>query len=98
MTLFHAKFHVDGYYNAKNPNAPGYWMPSVAFKVNESFAALTWNLNAGAAITAAANRASPDAPEPEIQIVANVQANGWFQSFTQSFTFMANGRTGFVAQ
>jgi|GEM_PF-2214154 len=98
MTLFHAKFRIDGYYNASNPNVPGNWMPSVAFKVDESFAALTWNLNAGAAITSAANLASPAAPEPEIQIVANVQANGWFQSFTNSFTFYANGRTGFRKQ
>ncbi len=98
MTLFHAKFRVDGYYKAANPSVPGYWMPSVAFKVDESFAALTWNLNAGAAITSAANLASPAAPEPEIQIVANVQANGWFQSFTNSFTFYANGRTGFRKQ
>ncbi len=73
-------------------------MPSVAFKVDETFAGLTWNLNAGAAITSAANLASPAAPEPEIQIVANVQANGWFQSFTNSFTFYANGRTGFRKQ
>jgi hypothetical protein len=95
MTLFHAIFKVDGYYKATNPNVPGYWLPSIAFKVDESFAALTWNLNAGAAITSAANMASPSAPEPEIQVVANVQANGWFQSFTNSFTFYANGRTGF---
>lgn len=98
MTLFHAKFRIDGYYNATNPSVPGNWMPSVAFKVDESFAALTWNLNAGAAITSAANLASSAAPEPEIQIVANVQANGWFQSFTDSFTFYANGRTGFRKQ
>ncbi len=98
MTLFHAKFRVDGYYKAANPSVPGYWMPSVAFKVDESFAAFTWNLNAGAAITSAANLASPAAPEPEIQIVANVQANGWFQSFTKSFAFHANGRTGFRKQ
>lgn len=95
MTLFHAIFKVDGYYKATNQNIPGYWLPSIAFKVDESFAALTWNLNAGAAITSAANMASPSAPEPEIQVVANVQANGWFQSFTNSFTFYANGRTGF---
>ncbi|OYY74712.1 MAG: hypothetical protein B7Y40_03825 [Gammaproteobacteria bacterium 28-57-27] len=98
MTLFHAKFRIDGYYNAANPSVPGNWMPSVAFKVDESFAGLTWNLNAGAAITSAANLASSAAPEPEIQIVANVQANGWFQSFTNSFTFYANGRTGFRKQ
>jgi len=97
-TLFHAKFKVDGYYKATNPNIPGYWLPSIAFKVDESFAAFTWNLNAGAAITSAANLASPAAPEPEIQIVANVQANGWFQSFTNSYTFYANGRTGFRRQ
>ncbi|MDD2892962.1 MAG: hypothetical protein PHF20_03440 [Halothiobacillaceae bacterium] len=97
-TLFHAKFRIDGYYNAANPSVPGNWMPSVAFKVDESFAGFTWNLNAGAAITSAANRASAAAPEPEIQIVANVQANGWFQSFTNSFTFYANGRTGFSKQ
>jgi hypothetical protein len=95
MTLFHAIFKVDGYYKATNPNIPGYWLPSIAFKVDESFAGLTWNLNAGAAITSAANMASASAPEPEIQVVANVQANGWFQSFTNSFTFYANGRTGF---
>lgn len=94
-TLFQAKFRIDGYYNAANSSIPGYWMPSVAFKVDESFAGITWNLNAGAAITSAANLASPVAPEPEIQIVANVQVNGWFQSYTDSFTFYANGRTGF---
>jgi len=98
MTLFHAKFKIDGYYRATDANAPGYWLPSIAFKVDESFAALTWNLNAGAAITSAANMASSSAPEPEIQIVANVQANGWFQSFTNSYTFYANGRSGFRKQ
>ncbi|MDD3609288.1 MAG: hypothetical protein PHI49_06015 [Halothiobacillaceae bacterium] len=95
MTLYDAQFKLDGAYKATHPSVPGYWMPSVAFKVENAFAGFTWNLNAGAAITSAVNRASASAPEPEIQVVANVQANGWFQSFTKSFDFYANARTGF---
>lgn len=95
MRLYYAKFKLDGYYGATHSTIGGKWMPSIAFKVDDAFAAFTWNLNAGAAITSAANLASTAAPQPEIQVVAKLQANGWFQSFTKSFTFYANGETGF---
>lgn len=95
FTIIQAKFKVEGYYKAANPKVPGYWMPSIAFKVDEAYAAFTFNVNAGAAITSAANMASPSAPEPEIQIVAKVTGSGLFQSYVKSYTFYANGRTGF---
>lgn len=95
MTLTNAKFKIDGYYGSTSPSFGGHWMPSIAFKVDEAFPAWTWNLNASAAITSAANLGSAAAPEPEVQIVATIQANGLFQSFTDTYTFLANGRTGF---
>ncbi len=95
MRLYYAKFNLGGYYGATHSTIGGKWLPSIAFKVDEAFAAWTWNLNASAAITSAANLASIGAPEPEIQVIAKTQANGWFQSFTNSFTFYANGDKGF---
>jgi hypothetical protein len=38
---------------------------------------------------------SANSPEPEVQVVAQMQASGWFQSFTKSITLYANGATGF---
>ena len=54
-----------------------------------------FGLNVGATITAAANVGSANSPEPEVQVVAQMQASGWFQSFTKSITLYANGATGF---
>jgi len=95
MRVIYVKCRLDGYYGATHPTIGGRWLPSVAFKVDESYAFWGFTLNVGATITSAANRGSAAAPEPEIQAVAQLQANGWFQSFTNSITFVANGATGF---
>jgi hypothetical protein len=91
-----ANISLGGYYLAINPNFGGNWLPSVAFTVNDAYASFSWSLNASAAITSTANVGSFEAPIPEIQVIATIELNGWFQSFTQSVTFIANGKAGFL--
>lgn len=95
MRVIHVKYSLGGYYGASHPTIGGKWLPSVGFKVDESYAFWGFGLNVGATITAAANVGSADSPEPVIQVVAQMQASGWFQSFTKSITLYANGATGF---
>lgn len=95
MRVIHVKYNLGGYYGASHPTIGGKWLPSVGFRVDESYAFWGFGLNVGATITAAANVGSANSPEPEVQVVAQMQASGWFQSFTKSITLYANGATGF---
>lgn len=95
LTLVESHFSLEGYYGAVNPNFGGSWLPSVAFLVDDAFAAFSWTLNASASITSTANTGTVAEPKPEIEVIAKIQANGWFRSYSDSFTFYANGATGF---
>ncbi len=97
MTLFKARFHLAGYYGATNPGFGGKWLPSVAFSVDEAYTFWTWWLNASATVLHAVNAGSVDEPVPQIEMEAKVRVNGWFQSQTKTFRFLANGNTGFSA-
>lgn len=44
------------------------------------------------------NMGGPDAVDPMVYVAAKFTANGWFQSFTKSFSYKVRGDTGYAGK
>lgn len=86
-------FMLDADYDARNPSAPGQWLPNINVKFKHIQAGYGYRLNGSAKVSNTVNRGSPDEPIPEAQIEVIVSVSDW-SVLQQSFTFVANGATG----
>lgn len=90
---YRADISLDVDYDGRNTAAPGQWLPNVMVKVHSIKADWGYTLNGDAKISTVVNRASAEAPAPEIQVVVTMIAKNWSVN-QQSFTFSANGANG----
>ena len=90
---YRADISLDVDYDGRNTAAPGQWLPNVMVKVHSIKADWGYTLNGDAKISTVVNRASAEAPVPEIQVVVTMIAKNWSVN-QQSFTFSANGAKG----
>jgi hypothetical protein len=94
MTLYEARFNCEATYAATHPVYGGQYLPNIHFNIVKAYAGWPWSLNASAQVSNVSNLASADNPNPQIDIVANLQAKWVFQNIYQSFSFRATGAEG----
>jgi len=92
--LIETKFRGSASYDAVNPNFGGKYLQNVQFDVESAYAQWGMNLNVSAQVSNVTNSASVENPDPEIDIVARINAGWLFQSFGRSAYFRAKGSQG----
>ncbi len=70
------------------------YLQNVQFDVESAYAQWGMNLNVSAQVSNVTNSASVENPDPEIDIVARINAGWLFQSFGRSAYFRAKGSQG----
>jgi hypothetical protein len=101
MTLFKATHSLKGThkaaYSGKSTDVPkGQYLPLIFFDIPDAFAALTWSLTGGGSASNPSNMGSGDDVVPMVYVAAKFTADGWFQSFSKSFTYKVRGDTGYA--
>ena len=92
--LIETKFRGAASYAATNPSFGGQYLQNVQFDVESAYAMWSMNLNVSAQVSNVTNSASVENPDPEIDIVARINAGWLFQSFGRSAYFRAKGSEG----
>ena len=92
--LIETKFRGSASYNAVNPNFGGKYLQNVQFDVESAYAQWGMYLNVSAQVSNVTNSASVENPDPEIDVVARINAGWLFQSFGRSAYFRAKGSQG----
>jgi hypothetical protein len=96
-TQVYAEQSLTGYYHATNPNpmAPGYWMPSLGFDVDNTSVNWGFSLNESAQVKPPVNLGTKANPVPFVVIRATATIGTIFWSSTNHTDFSARGTTGF---
>ena len=92
--LIETKFRGSASYAATNPSFGGKYLQNVQFDVESASAVWGMNLNVSAQVSNVTNSSSVENPDPEIDIVARINAGWLFQSFGRSAYFRAKGSEG----
>lgn len=103
MTLFKAKFKVQGAYKASYSGSvqdvpKGLYLPLVFFNFKEAYAMTTWSLKGNASASSPANIGDANNLTPLIYTGAHITASGWFQNIAKNFSFKVTGSQGYVGQ
>lgn len=93
-TLIETKFRGSASYDARHPSQGGQYLQNVQFDVESAYAQWGMNLNVSAQVSNVTNSASPENPNPEIDVVARINAGWLFQSMGKSAYFRATGSDG----
>lgn len=92
--LINAKMKGVASYAATNPNFGGQYLPNVQLDVESSYVMWGMNLNVNAQVSNVINASSVENPDPEIDVIAKINAGWLFQSFGQSAYFKVQGSRG----
>lgn len=92
--LMETKFRGSSSYAATNPDFGGQYLQNVQFDVESAYAIWGMRLNVSAQVSNVTNSASVENPDPEIDMVARINAGWLFQSFGKSAYFRAQGSKG----
>jgi len=92
--LIETKFRGSASYAATNPSFGGQYLQNVQFDVESAYAMWGMYLNVSAQVSNVTNSASVENPDPEIDVVARINAGWLFQSFGKSAYFRAQGSRG----
>lgn len=92
--LIETKFRGSASYDAVNPTFGGKYLQNVQFDVESAYAQWGMYLNVSAQVSNVTNPASVENPDPEIDVVARINAGWLFQSFGRSAYFRAKGSQG----
>ncbi len=94
VTLMETKFRGSASYAATTPRFGGQYLQNVQFDVESAYAQWGMYLNVSAQVSNVTNPASVENPDPEIDVVARINAGWLFQSFGKSAYFRAKGSLG----
>lgn len=94
VTLMETKFRGSASYAATTPRFGGQYLQNVQFDVESAYAQWGMYLNVSAQVSNVTNPASVENPDPEIDVVARINAGWLFQSFGRSAYFRAKGSLG----
>lgn len=103
VTRVEFTMRLGGTYNARPGLAnitPGYYIPEIHFEFSKTDQGWGVTVNGSAIITAVSNLGSnttANPVNPYVTIIASLQASTILQSVSETFTFTATGKTGFVA-
>ena len=92
--LIETKFRGSASYAATNPGFGGQYLQNVQFDVESAYAQWGMYLNISAQVSNVTNSASVENPDPEIDMVARINAGWLFQAWGQSAYYRAKGSEG----
>ncbi len=92
--LIETKFRGSASYAATTPEFGGQYLQNVQFDVESAYAQWGMYLNVSAQVSNVTNPATVENPDPEIDVVARINAGWLFQSFGKSAYFRAKGSQG----
>ncbi len=92
--LIETKFRGSASYAATTPEFGGQYLQNVQFDVESAYALWGMYLNVSAQVSNVTNPATVENPDPEIDVVARINAGWLFQSFGRSAYFRAKGSQG----
>ena len=92
--LIETKFRGSASYAATKPGFDGQYLQNVQFDVESAYAQWGMYLNISAQVSNVTNPASVENPDPEIDMVARINAGWLFQAWGQSAYYRAKGSEG----
>ena len=92
--LIETKFRGSSSYAATSPKFGGRYLQNVQFDVESAYALWGMYLNVSAQVSNVTNPGTVENPDPEIDVVARINAGWLFQSFGRSAYFRAKGSRG----